>query len=106
MRKRGELTTELKELTIKPTGGEIVVKGEIGLRFKALLRDKSFPDELEALVEQAGQEYKQKLYGQLLEWGDRQEAGAQKLGQEKGEIQKIGYKGYSFKTIFGEIHIK
>jgi hypothetical protein len=91
---------------IQTANGQLVLEGSIRLAVPLPPQDEHLPDQVERAVEDAGQEFKLRVYQQLLEKLDAELVLAQRQGKEgQGLVCRGGRRG-TFKTVFGTVHVR
>src|SRR5215210_1170000 len=69
-------------------------------------QDEHLPDQIEALVHQAGLEVQRRLFQVLIEKADQELVLQRRHGKGGGGIQRRGTRPFTFKTIFGEVTVQ
>src|SRR5438874_172185 len=86
-------------------GEEIEIEARVKVKARLPQQDEKLPDTLEAIAEEAGQEFKCKFFRQGIELADLQLVMSRRAGKENKGIDRIGKKDYTFKTIFGTVKV-
>src|SRR5215210_2381912 len=69
-------------------------------------QDEHLPDQIEALVHQAGLEVQRRLFQVLIEKADQELVLQRRHGHGGGGIQRRGTRPFTFKTTFGEVTVE
>src|SRR3954464_7095466 len=69
-------------------------------------QDEHLPDQIEALVHQAGLEVPRRLFQVLVEKADQEPILQRRHGKGGGGIQRRGTRPFTFKTTFGEVTVQ
>ena len=69
-------------------------------------QDEHLPDQIEAIVHQAGLEVQRRLFQALIEKADQELVLQQRHGKGGAGIQRRGTRPFTFKTVFGEVTVR
>src|SRR3954469_159303 len=69
-------------------------------------QDEHLPDQIEALVHQAGLEVQRRLFQVLIEKADQELVLQRRHGKGGGGIQRRGTRPYTFKSTFGGVTVR
>ena len=88
---------------VKVEDGQVVLTGDVRLAFPMPKQDGNLPNEIEAAVEDGGQELKRQLYRLTMEKADAELALQMREGKQRKGVVRRGKKPIELKTIFGTV---
>jgi hypothetical protein len=100
-----EVQAELRVDRSVVEGGRMVVGGRVEVSFAMPGQGRDLPAALEAAIEAAGQEYKRKLFREVIERADRDVVLERREGRGGKGLQLRGQRQYTFKTVFGTVQV-
>lgn len=88
---------------VKVEDGQVVLTGNVRLAFPMPKQDGNLPNEMEAAVEDGGQELKRQLYRLTMEKADAELVLQTREGKQGKGVVRRGKKSIELKTIFGTV---
>src|SRR5262245_16886697 len=91
---------------VKTQGRRIHLRAEVALELPLPAQDEHLPATLERAVDDAGQRLKRLLFQRALEHADLQLLLRHLRGQRGTKLRRRGTAPYTFKTVFGTVHVR
>lgn len=106
MRETSNLQTTIDCGPVNRTGQTLSLELSLQMTRPMPHQDEHLPDQIEALVHQAGLEVQRRLFRCLIEKADQELVLQQRHGKAGAGIQRRGTRPFTFKTIFGEVVVQ
>src|SRR5689334_23758735 len=91
---------------VKIRDDQLILQAQIRLQLPLPEQDAELPGRLEAGIERGGQLLKRRLFRQAVEQADAELILARRRGKDGRGITCRGTTPYTFKTVFGTVHVR